>query len=135
MQALSVDDYARLQHLVRRYQQRFATEIYRSPRRNPHLNVDLLCFQPFAGELCGALLTPLSLSLALVSPTPGDFAAASVRRVALPGGSYPFAPVDLGDGEGLWACELLDDLSDLDSLAEANRLAQHLLARVMTPVE
>lgn len=136
MQALSVDDYARLQQLVRRYQHRFATDIYRSPRRNPQLTVDLLCFQPFAGELCGALLTPVSLSLALVSPTPGGFAAeAPPRRVTLPGGSYPFEPVDLGEGEGLWCCELLDDLRDLGSLAEANRMAQHLLARVMTPAK
>lgn len=136
MQALSADDYARLQQLAQRYSQRFAAEIHRSPHYNDRLRVDLLCFQPFAGELCGALLTPVSLSLVLVSPTPGGFdAEAPPRRVDLPGGGYPFEPVDLGEGEGLWCCELLDDLSDLDSSAEASRLAQHLLARVMTPAE
>ncbi|MFC3285362.1 [NiFe]-hydrogenase assembly chaperone HybE [Litchfieldella rifensis] len=143
MQALGVEQYARLQRLARGYQHRHAQAIKRSSERNPRLGVDALCFQPLPGqhrdgdvgeELVGALITPLSLSLAIVPP-PGEAMPAEGQRrlVSLPGGRYPFHAEPIDDETWLWRCPLLDDLSDLDSLQDANRLAQHLLERVMTP--
>ncbi len=32
-----------------------------------------------------------------------------------------------------WRCELLDDLSDIESLQEASRLAQRLMDKVLAP--
>lgn len=140
MQALSVEQYARLQRLAHCYQHRHARTIKASSKRNPHLSVDALCFQPLAephGEksaLIGALLTPLALSLAIVPPE-GETMPVEGERcvVSLPGGRYPFWAERLDDREWLWRCPLLDDLRDLDTLQEANRLAQQLLERVMTP--
>ncbi|MBD3894313.1 [NiFe]-hydrogenase assembly chaperone HybE [Halomonas sp. ML-15] len=138
MQALSVEQYARLQQLARAYQHRCAATIKRHPARNPHLGVDLLCFQPLPDtpdvqELVGALITPISLSLAVVSVTPLALRDDMPRRwLALPGGEYPLEPLALGENDGLWQCPLLDDLSDLASVHEANRLAQHLLERVLS---
>ncbi|SDK84536.1 Protein of unknown function [Franzmannia pantelleriensis] len=134
MQALSVEQYARLQQLARAYQHRCAATIKRHPARNPRLAVDLLCFQPLpdSDELVGALITPISLSLAVVSDSPRALRDDMPRRwLALPGGEYPLEPLALGESDGLWQCPLLDDLSDLESLHEANRLAQHLLERVL----
>ena len=135
MQALSIEQYARLQQLSRAYQHRCAASIKRHPRRNPRLGVDLLCFQPLPGsdELVGALITPISLSLAVVSVTPTAMGDDMPRRwLTLPGGEFPLDPLALGEDDGLWQCPLLDDLSDLASLHEANRLAQHLLERVLS---
>lgn len=144
MQALGVEQYARLQRLARNYQHRHAQAIKQSPERNPRLGVDALCFQPLPGqprdeegpseELVGALITPLSLSLAIV-PSPGETMPAEGQRrlVSLPGGRYPFQAERIDDETWLWRCPLLDDLRDLETLQDANRLAQHLLDRVMTP--
>lgn len=143
MQALSVEQYARLQQLSRRYQHCHAEHIRHHPARNPRLTVDMLCFQPLPDaarepgashdELIGALITPVSLSLAVVASVPQALSNdMPTRWVVLPGGRYPFVPLALGDDDGLWHCGLLDDLHDLESLNEANRLAQHLLERVLT---
>lgn len=147
MQALSVEQYDRLRHLGRCYWQRHATTIKRSPLRNPRLSVDALCFQPlsisppFEGKqeqneplLVGALVTPVSLSLAILPSAgevwPGD----GKRRVfELPDGRYPFHAERVDDTQWLWRCPLIEDLRDLESQQEANRLAQRLLDRVMTP--
>ncbi|QJQ96691.1 MULTISPECIES: [NiFe]-hydrogenase assembly chaperone HybE [Halomonadaceae] len=142
MQVLSAEHYARLQRLARLYQQRHAKEIKRHPRRNPHLTVDMLCFQPLPdgrpekGELVGALLTPVSLSLAVVTaqprPIPFPEHEGSEWLVGLANGRYPFILETLGESEWLWHCSLLDDVSDIDTLQEANRLAQQLIERVMS---
>ncbi|PAU79165.1 [NiFe]-hydrogenase assembly chaperone HybE [Halomonas salipaludis] len=138
MQSLTVEQYARLQQLARRYQHRCAASIKRHPARNPRLGVDLLCFQPLpephAGdELLGALITPISLALCVVSATPVAVRDDMPRRwLALPGGEYPLVPLALGEDDGLWHCPLLDDVSDLASLHEANRLAQHMVERVLS---
>ncbi|EWG98866.1 [NiFe]-hydrogenase assembly chaperone HybE [Halomonas sp. BC04] len=85
--------------------------------------------------LVGALVTPVSLSLVLVPaekdalpPEPG-----SRRRFALPSGRYPFVAERPNPSLWLWRCELIDDLSDLDSLQEASRLAQRMMDKVMSP--
>lgn len=139
MQALTADQYARLQQLARAWERRHLRAAKAEARYNPRLGVDALCFQPHTlaagGEvLIGALITPLSLSLVLVpahdEPSP---ATETPQRVSLPSGVYPFRPLALEGQPGLWACELLDDLSDVDSLQEGSRLAQRLMERVMTP--
>lgn len=139
MQALTAEQYARLQQLARAWERRHLRAAKAEARYNPRLGVDALCFQPHALEegrevLLGALITPLSLSLALVplqdEPPPAPEAR---RRVSLPSGVYPFRPLALEGQPGLWVCELLDDLSDVGSLQEGSRLAQRLMERVMTP--
>ncbi|GGX79480.1 hypothetical protein GCM10007160_03440 [Litchfieldella qijiaojingensis] len=139
MQALGVEQYARLQHLARCYEHRHARTMEQSPQRNPCLTVDALCFQPLPGSeatgaLVGTLLTPISLSLAIVPPEGETMPSEGERRVIeLPGGRYPFQAERVDDRVWLWRCPLLDDLRDLETLQEANRLAQQLLDRVMTP--
>ncbi|WP_185827454.1 [NiFe]-hydrogenase assembly chaperone HybE [Halomonas nitroreducens] len=138
MQALTAEQYARLQQLARAWERRHLKAAKAEARYNPRLGVDALCFQPHALEegrevLIGALITPLSLSLILVPVRDEPPAAPETRqRVSLPSGDYPFCPLALEDQPGLWACELLDDLSDVGSLQEGSRLAQQLMERVMT---
>lgn len=139
MQALTAEQYARLQQLARAWERAYLRAAKTETRYNPRLGVDALCFQPHALEegrevLLGALITPLSLSLALV-PVQDESppAAEAEQRVSLPSGVYPFRPLALDGGDRLWVCELLDDLSDVGSLQEGSRLAQRLMERVMTP--
>ncbi|AMC99545.1 [NiFe]-hydrogenase assembly chaperone HybE [Halomonas chromatireducens] len=143
MQALTPEQYERLRDLAAAWQQQQGRSLKASPQYNPRLTVDALCFQalskdsPGDGEehfLAGALVTPVSLSLALVpaeenapSPEPG-----TRRQFALPSGRYPFVAERLGQTLWLWRCELMDDLSDLDSLQEASRLAQRMMDKVMS---
>ncbi|WP_161598987.1 [NiFe]-hydrogenase assembly chaperone HybE [Aidingimonas lacisalsi] len=135
MQALSVEHYDELRELARLYHRRYRDELTHGARRNPALSVDLLCFQPWEDELCGALITPLSLSLALVPVTVGLCPPENgdKRWVSLPDGDYPFVAECLESGRWLWRCSLLEDVQDIDSVEEASRLAQYLLDRVMTP--
>ncbi|WP_165789462.1 [NiFe]-hydrogenase assembly chaperone HybE [Billgrantia endophytica] len=144
MQALTPEQYERLRDLAAAWQQQQGRGMKASPHYNPRLTVDALCFQELPASLddtlrerylVGALVTPVSLSLALVpveadrpSPEPE-----SRRRFALPSGCYPFAVERLGAPLWLWRCELMTDLSDIGSLHEASRLAQQLMDRVMTP--
>ena len=133
MQALSPEQYARLRELADAWTRRHLEAAKKDPCFNPRLVVDALCFQRHDGQLLGALITPLSLSLVLLpgeasaSPPPQDS-----RRVTLPSGVYGFG-VERLDGIWLWRCELLDDLSDIASREEGSRLAQRLMERVMTP--
>ena len=139
MQALSADQYDRLNRLAQAWERDFLEAACRAPGDNPRLGVDALCFQPQAlpdgrRGLLGALITPGSLSLALVpeddEACPGEGARLTL---ALPSGHYPFQAVSLRAGEWLWLCTLLDDLSDLDSVQDGSRLAQRLMAQVMAP--
>ncbi|WP_458525783.1 [NiFe]-hydrogenase assembly chaperone HybE [Onishia taeanensis] len=134
MQALAPDDYARLQSLAERYYAAHAASFKASAGGNPRLGVDMLCFQPLGKALCGALITPLSLSLALVPAVDEPTAPEGARRnVMLPGGCYPFVAEWIDADTWVWRCMLLDDLSHLTSLQDANRLAQHLMGQVMAP--
>lgn len=141
MQALSADQYARLSRLAEAWSRRYLKAAKGQPHYNPRLGVDALCFQPHTLSdgrhgLLGALVTPISLSLALViddeAVAPGE---ASSLPLALPAGRYSFARERLDGADGWWRCELLDDLSDVDSLQAASRLAQRLMERVMTRAE
>ncbi|TFH85484.1 [NiFe]-hydrogenase assembly, chaperone, HybE [Billgrantia azerbaijanica] len=144
MQSLSPEQYDRLRRLAVAWQRHQGAALKEMASYNPRLAVDALCFQPLeatspdgaeAAYLAGALVTPVSLSLVLVPveeaavpPEPGER-----QRFTLPSGRYPFTAEPLADSLWLWRCELLDDLSDLDSMQEASRLAQQLMERVMTP--
>ncbi|MEQ6888043.1 [NiFe]-hydrogenase assembly chaperone HybE [Halomonas sp. CS7] len=169
MQALSAEQYARLGRLAEAWTRRYLKDAKGEAHFNPRLGVDALCFQPHPlpdgrHGLLGALVTPVSLSLALVVDDQAAPPSAEPRlTLALPSGRYPFAWEPLGESsaeshpesrseshgehhgdgdaegqgalEGCWRCELLTDLSDLDSLQAASRLAQQLMERVMTPAE
>ncbi|MBZ0330324.1 [NiFe]-hydrogenase assembly chaperone HybE [Halomonas sp. ANAO-440] len=143
MQALTPEQYERLRDLAAAWQQQQGRSLKASPQYNPRLTVDALCFQvlpedPSDGEdtayLAGALVTPVSLSLVLVPaehssppPEPG-----TRRHFTLPSGRYPFIAERPATSVWLWRCELIDDLSDLDSLQEASRLAQRMMDKVMS---
>lgn len=143
MQVLGVEQYDRLRQLARDYWRQHAGTFKRSPGRNPRLGVDALCFQPLPeqssqglidGALVGALLTPISLSLAILPAVGQTFPGEGERWIVeLPDGHYPFHAEAVGEGLWLWRCPLLDNLRDLESLQEASQLAQRLLDRVMTP--
>ncbi|WP_280545926.1 MULTISPECIES: [NiFe]-hydrogenase assembly chaperone HybE [unclassified Halomonas] len=138
MQALTADQYARLRQLAEAWNRCHLKAAKHEPRFNPRLGVDALCFQPHSLEdgrrgLLGALVTPVSLSLALVLDEPAAPPVTGHLELVLPYGCYPFVLESLGEADRWWRCELLDDLSDLGSLQEGSRLAQQLMERVMTP--
>ncbi|MDT8878110.1 [NiFe]-hydrogenase assembly chaperone HybE [Halomonas saccharevitans] len=159
MQAMSAEQYARLGRLAEAWTRRYLKDAKGEAHFNPRLGVDALCFQPHLlpdgrRGLLGALVTPVSLSLALVVDDEAAPPLAEPRlTLALPSGRYPFAWEPLSDSsadshderrvdgdaegkgalEGCWRCELLEDISDLDSRQAASRLAQQLMERVMTP--
>jgi len=159
MQALSAAQYARLGRLAEAWTRRYLKDAKAEPHFNPRLAVDALCFQPHPlpdgrRGLLGALVTPVSLSLALLIDDEAVPTTDETRLIlALPAGRYPFAWEPLGEGDegrhavsddsdvgnaelaGCWRCALLEDLSDLDSRQAASRLAQQLMERVMAPVE
>ncbi|MEQ6917537.1 [NiFe]-hydrogenase assembly chaperone HybE [Halomonas aquatica] len=141
MQALSADQYARLSRLAEAWNRCYLKAAKGQPQYNPRLGVDALCFQPHIltdgrSGLLGALVTPVSLSLALVIDDEATAHSDEQRlTLALPSGRYPFTRECLGEPGVWWRCELMDDLSDLDSLQAASRLAQQLMERVMTPDE
>ncbi|MGR2736937.1 [NiFe]-hydrogenase assembly chaperone HybE [Billgrantia sp. Q4P2] len=144
MLAPTPEQYRRLNEMAQAWKRRQADALEASPGRNPHLDVDALCFQacPDGGVesagrdyLIGALISPVSLSLVLF-PIFGSAAApveGERRAFELPSGRYPFVAEVLEEGQWLWRCQLLDDLSDLESREEGSRLAQRLMDKVMTP--
>ncbi|MBB3330525.1 hypothetical protein BDK63_001391 [Halomonas campaniensis] len=144
MQALSPEQYARLRALAEAWTYHHLKAAKALPQFNPRLVADALCFQPLRdaehGELLlGALVTPLSLSLALAGlpasaglPAP---AAGSRLRIALPSGHYDLEAFHVDADHWCWRCVLLDDLSDLPGREAASRLAQQLMERVMAPDE
>lgn len=148
MQILSPAQYERLRCLAVAWQRQQGADLKEQPNYNPRLMVDAICFQslePVSSEsdgadaayLAGALVTPVSLSLVLVprEEATSPPAMGERQRFTLPSGRYSFTAERLSDALWLWRCELLDDLSDLNSRQEASRLAQQLMDRVMTPAE
>ncbi|NIC04041.1 [NiFe]-hydrogenase assembly chaperone HybE [Billgrantia bachuensis] len=144
MLAPTPEQYRRLNEMAQAWKRRQAGALEAAPERNPHLDVDALCFQacPDAGVastgrdyLVGALISPVSLSLVLF-PIFGSMTAPAEgerRAFELPSGRYPFVAEILEEDIWLWRCELLDDLSDLENREEGSRLAQRLMDRVMAP--
>lgn len=134
MQALSPEQYGRLRELAEAWTRRHLKSAKREPQFNPRLGADALCFQPVRDQLLGALITPVSLSLAMLPQDPNAFAPddGATHRVELPSGGYLFTAERLEPGIWLWRCQVLDDLSDVESLQQASRLAQQLMERIMT---
>ncbi|QOR38924.1 [NiFe]-hydrogenase assembly chaperone HybE [Billgrantia diversa] len=138
------EQYRRLNEMAQAWKRRQAGALEAAPGRNPHLDVDALCFQACPDDgvdstgrdyLVGALISPVSLSLVLF-PTFGSMTPpveGERRAFELPSGRYPFVAEILQEGHWLWRCELLDDLSDLENREEGSRLAQRLMDRVMMP--
>ncbi|WP_010628646.1 [NiFe]-hydrogenase assembly chaperone HybE [Halomonas sp. KM-1] len=144
MLAPTPEQYRRLNEMAEAWRQRQGAALEATPAANPLLDVDALCFQasPDQGEasvgrdyLVGALVSPVSLSLVLFPAFASARAPAEGERRAfdLPSGRYPFVAEVLDADLWLWRCELLDDLSDLESREEGSRLAQRLMEKVMTP--
>lgn len=139
MRALTPEQYVELRRLAHSWERRYLRQAKEMPGYNPRLGVDALCFSSVSLEasndyLLGALITPLSLSLVMVpAADSGECPAGdAVRRVRLPSGEYPLTPLSLDGDDWVWRCELLDDLSDVDSLQQGSRLAQRLMTSVMS---
>lgn len=135
MQALSPEQYSRLRQLADAWVRRHLKSAKRDPCFNPRLGADALCFQPLEDHLLGALITPVSLSMAMLPQDTEALAPddGATRHVALPSGNYAFVAERLEAGIWFWRCRVLDDLSDVESLQHASRLAQRLMERIMTP--
>lgn len=135
MQALSPEQYGRLRQLADAWTRRHLKLAKRAPHFNPRLGADALCFQPVEDQLLGALITPVSLSLAMLPQDPESLAPVdgATRRVELPSGGYVFAAERLETGIWYWRCQVLDDVSDVESRQQASRLAQQLMERIMIP--
>ncbi|MCE8015079.1 [NiFe]-hydrogenase assembly chaperone HybE [Halomonas sp. MCCC 1A17488] len=144
MLAPTPEQYRRLNEMAQAWKRRQADALETAPGYNPQLDVDALCFQvcpddvaATAGRdyLVGALISPVSLSLVLFPAfaTVAAPAEGERRAFALPSGRYPFVAEVLEAELWLWRCQLLDDLSDLETREEGSRLAQRLMDRVMNP--
>lgn len=135
MQALSPEQYRRLRQLADAWTRRHLKLAKREPHFNPRLGADALCFQLFGDQLLGALVTPVSLSLVMLPQDQAIWIAddATISHVALPSGNYAFVAERLEVDIVFWRCRVLDDLSDVESLQHASRLAQRLMERIMTP--
>ncbi|QJQ99158.1 [NiFe]-hydrogenase assembly chaperone HybE [Halomonas sp. PGE1] len=138
MHALTAEQYARLRQLAEAWTHAHLRDAKASPTFNPRLAADALCFQrhtdPELGEqLVGALVTPVSLWLAMVpAADSAEMPEAGSRHwLALPSGEYPLETVALGESAWCRRLVLLDDLSDVASRPAASRLAQQLMERVM----
>ncbi|MCE8031669.1 [NiFe]-hydrogenase assembly, chaperone, HybE [Billgrantia tianxiuensis] len=146
MLAPTPEQYQRLNEMAQAWKRRHGAALEAAPGRNPRLEVDALCFQVCPDDgvtatgrdyLVGALISPVSLSLVLfpVFASAAPPSEGECRAFALPSGRYPFVAETLEEGIWLWRCELLDDLSDLETREEGSRLAQRLMTKVMTPAE
>lgn len=144
MLAPTPEQYQRLNEMAQAWERRHGAALEASPSGNPQLDVDALCFQVLPvtegqaegnGYLVGALISPVSLSLVLfpVFSSASPPADGERRAFELPSGRYPFVGEVLEEGLWLWRCELLDDLSDLESREDGSRLAQRLMDKVMAP--
>ncbi|MFO8046086.1 MAG: [NiFe]-hydrogenase assembly chaperone HybE [Halomonas sp.] len=138
MHALTSEQYARLHRLAQAWTRAHLRDAKTAPSFNPRLAADALCFQryddPVLGEqLVGALVTPVSLWLVVVSAEEPDGPQEAGARhwLTLPSGDYSLETVRLGEGEWCRRLVLLEDLSDIANRQAASRLAQRLMQRVM----
>ncbi|MBT2774884.1 [NiFe]-hydrogenase assembly chaperone HybE [Halomonas sp. ISL-60] len=137
MQTLTADKYAFLAELAKAYRDVHLPSIKQKSDWNPHLGVDALCFQHHGAEyMVGALITPCELWLVVV-PDPSLLAVplADTLTLSLPSGAYQLSLEQLPGGCELYKRAILHDLSELESMQEAARLAQQMMARLMQPAE
>ncbi|MEA2117431.1 [NiFe]-hydrogenase assembly chaperone HybE [Halovibrio sp. HP20-50] len=137
MQTLSADEYALLAELANAYRDVHLPVIKQAEKWNPRLGVDALCFQHYGVEyLVGALITPCELWLVAVpDQTQLSNPLADTLTLALPSGRYRLSFEQLPGGYALYKRVILHDLGELDSLQEAARLAQRMMARLMQSAE
>lgn len=130
------DDYATLADMAREYRDTHIVELKRQAHYNPRLGVDALCFQRLSAAddeplLVGALITPCALWLvALAADTDTHLRQEDDYRLSLPSGDYRLTYHAFGERWWYQRC-VLDDLAELDSMEDAARLAQQLMARLM----
>ncbi|MDQ7730105.1 [NiFe]-hydrogenase assembly chaperone HybE [Halomonas sp. SpR8] len=137
MQTLTANEYAFLAELAKAYRDTYLPAIKQIDCWNPRLGVDAICFQPQGGEcMVGALITPCELWLVAVpDQTRLTEPLADALTLSLPSGAYQLTLDRLLGGYNLYKRAILFDLSELDSMQEAARLAQQMMARLMQPVE
>lgn len=145
MQMLTADEYAFLAELATAYRDTHLASIKQTEGWNPRLGIDALCFQHcFQNSLqhcgteymVGALITPCELWLVAV-PNQSSLTEplADSLSLVLPSGAYRLMLERLPSGYEFYKRAILHDLSELDSMQEAARLAQQMMARLMQPVE
>lgn len=137
MQTLSAAEYAFLAELAKAYRDVHLPVLKQAGGWNPRLGVDALCFQHHGVEhMVGALITPCELWLVAV-PNQAQHTdpLADTLTLALPSGNYRLSLERLPDGHELYKRIILHDLGELDSMQEAARLAQQMMARLMQPAE
>jgi [NiFe] hydrogenase assembly HybE family chaperone len=137
MQTLTADEYALLAELAKAYRDVHLPSIKQKSDWNPRLGVDALCFQHHGAEhLVGALITPCELWLIGVpQPALRTESMAETLTLSLPSGAYRLSHERLPGGYQLYKRAILSDLSELESMQEAARLAQQMMTRLMQPAE
>ncbi|MGO2007727.1 [NiFe]-hydrogenase assembly chaperone HybE [Vreelandella alkaliphila] len=135
MQTLAGQEYARLAELALHYRDAHLRSMKQTDHYNPRLGVDALCFQPWedkhAALLVGALITPCAMWLVAVPRLDQHGPLGSVLRLNLPSGHYSLSCEQLPNGSELYKRVILEDLSDLESIQEAARLAQRMMMQLM----
>tara|TARA_R110002020_G_scaffold76863_1_gene194404 strand:- start:586 stop:1011 length:426 start_codon:yes stop_codon:yes gene_type:complete len=137
MQTLTADKYTFLAELAKAYRDAHLPSIKREGGWNPRLGVDALCFQHHGAEhMVGALITPCELWLVAV-PEQSQLTKplADSLTLSLPSGAYQLSLERLPGGYELYKRVILRDLSELESMQEAARLAQQMMSRLMQPAE
>jgi len=135
MRTLAAQEYERLAELALHYRDAHLRSMKQAGHYNPRLGVDALCFQPWEGEsaplLVGALITPCAMWLVAVPSRVQPDPLGSALRLNLPSGHYSLSCEQLPNGSELYKRVVLEDLSDLESMEEAARLAQRMMMQLM----
>ncbi|CEP36224.1 [NiFe]-hydrogenase assembly chaperone HybE [Halomonas sp. AOP13-D3-9] len=137
MQMLTTDEYTFLTALAKAYRDVHLPAIKQRSGWNPRLGVDALCFQHHGAEhRVGALITPCELWLVLL-PDQSLLTEplADTLTLSLPSGAYKVSLERLPGGYKLYKRAILHDLGELESMQEAARLAQQMMARLMQPAK
>lgn len=140
MQSLVPQEYQHLTILAKAYRDAHQRTIKGVSYYNPRLGVDALCFEHLkktvngASLMVGALITPCELWL-MVVPKQSMLTAPlpETLPLELPSGRYLLALERLPEGYEIYKRSILEDLSDLESMQDAARLAQQMMSRLMTP--
>lgn len=137
MHMLTANEYALLAELAKAYRDAHLSSMKQKSDWNPRLGVDALCFQHYSAEcLVGALITPCELWLVgMPQPSVKTESMAETLTLSLPSGAYRLLHERLPGGYQLYKRAILGDLSELESMQEAAKLAQQMMARLMQPAE
>ncbi|MGS2743901.1 [NiFe]-hydrogenase assembly chaperone HybE [Halomonas sp. LS-001] len=141
MQLLTPAEYAEMAELASHYRDLHLSAMKQQPVFNPRLGVDALCCQrcELAGlgdsGILGALITPCALWLVALPDDKDQQGGASSQLITLPSGTYRFDFDALPNNQGWYMCQILDELSDMQTMQEAAQLAQRLMERIMAPMQ